>query len=375
MASLCPVCGSEFSAYEALPVRSRRYLSSGEVDRISYAVDRMETSYGRPLPGRDGYALMVLLMFQCGLRMGEVLALRAGSIDLDELQVHVVESLNEVRGRSPVIGPPEHGLRRSVPIPMSLLPRLSWLMEEFGDQELVFTNSRGRVLNRGWWGKRVWQTACLEAGIEEDLRISSLRHSYAARMAESGCSAESLSVLMGASSSRNIRGTYRDLFPKGAPRKYCSDRCRNKSNRNNTTKKCSRESCERFVRAKGLCSMHYNSTFHKGIQRKYDDPEKKRLRDRKRTQWRRAIMSDPEAERIDRDVVGERDGWSCWICRLDVDNSLAWPDPKSPSLDHVLPLSKGGKHTYSNVRITHLTCNVRRGSRIEVPSSSTASSG
>lgn len=147
----------------------------------------------------------------------------------------------------------------------------------------------------------------------------------------------------------------------GRPRKYCTDRCAKKANRHSSTKVCSRDECERFVMAKGLCGTHYNSTYHRGSQRKSDSPEKKRLRDRKRTQRRRAIVSDPDADLIDRDQVGERDGWVCGICRRDVDNSLTYPEPLSASLDHVKPLARGGRHVWENVRISHLTCNVKRG--------------
>jgi len=44
-----------------------------------------------------------------------------------------------------------------------------------------------------------------------------------------------------------------------------------------------------------------------------------------------------------------------------VDAELRFPDPLSASLDHVLPLARGGRHTRENVRLTHLRCNVRRG--------------
>ena len=163
----------------------------------------------------------------------------------------------------------------------------------------------------------------------------------------------------------------RSIGSRGAPRKYCSSRCMKRFNRqrygaDSKTRICERDSCGRPLRANGLCSTHYNSTFHKGSQRKSDSPEQKRIRDRKRTQRRRALEADPNAELISREIVGDRDGWACGICRCDVDSSLAWPDPKSPSLDHIVPLSRGGRHTYSNVRITHLTCNVKRGARIEV---------
>jgi 5-methylcytosine-specific restriction endonuclease McrA len=44
-----------------------------------------------------------------------------------------------------------------------------------------------------------------------------------------------------------------------------------------------------------------------------------------------------------------------------VDKRLAWPDPKSASLDHVRPISRGGSHTYFNVQLAHLTCNLKKG--------------
>lgn len=143
-------------------------------------------------------------------------------------------------------------------------------------------------------------------------------------------------------------------------RKFCSRRCNNAFYRDSHTQECSRGDCDRRVRAKALCVTHYNAAYHKGNQRKHDDPEKRRVWLRKRTQRRRALIRDPEADLIDRDDVGERDGWRCGICRRKVNRALAWPHPRSASLDHIVPLSLGGQHIRANVRIAHLTCNVRR---------------
>lgn len=87
------------------------------------------------------------------------------------------------------------------------------------------------------------------------------------------------------------------------------------------------------------------------------DPAKRRARLRIKTQMRRARSRTDEAEAVDRDVVGDRDGWKCGICRRKVDRTLAYPHPNSPSLDHVIPLADHGPHTYANCRITHLRCN------------------
>lgn len=93
------------------------------------------------------------------------------------------------------------------------------------------------------------------------------------------------------------------------------------------------------------------------------DPAKRRANLRRKTQLRRARTMGAEAESVDRDAVGDRDGWKCGICRHRVGRKLAYPHPRSASLDHVVPLSQGGAHTYANVRISHLECNLTRGNR------------
>ena len=65
-------------------------------------------------------------------------------------------------------------------------------------------------------------------------------------------------------------------------------------------------------------------------------------------------------ERIVSRQVFERDGWRCGCCGKRVNPNLAWPHPKSASLDHIVPLSKGGTHTLANVQCAHLDCNTKK---------------
>ena len=58
--------------------------------------------------------------------------------------------------------------------------------------------------------------------------------------------------------------------------------------------------------------------------------------------------------------VYERDGGVCWICGKPTDTSdRRWGPcgPNYPSVDHVIPLAKGGSHTWANVRLAHHKCN------------------
>lgn len=78
---------------------------------------------------------------------------------------------------------------------------------------------------------------------------------------------------------------------------------------------------------------------------------------------RRARDHGVQYEPVDRLAVFERDRWMCQLCGTKVDRSLVWPDPRSASLDHLVPISVGGAHTYANTACAHLECNLRKGTR------------
>jgi hypothetical protein len=69
-------------------------------------------------------------------------------------------------------------------------------------------------------------------------------------------------------------------------------------------------------------------------------------------------------EYIDIYNIYKRDNWICGICGAKVNKRLKYPNPNSPSLDHIIPLSKGGSHTNDNVQISHLRCNLSKGNKI-----------
>lgn len=62
----------------------------------------------------------------------------------------------------------------------------------------------------------------------------------------------------------------------------------------------------------------------------------------------------PHVEKIDREAIYERDGGRCHLCGRKCSR-------KSFTLDHLVPLARGGDHTATNVRVAHLKCNVKRG--------------
>lgn len=76
---------------------------------------------------------------------------------------------------------------------------------------------------------------------------------------------------------------------------------------------------------------------------------------------RARMVGNGPIEIVDHVVVFNRDGWVCGICGKKVNRDRIYPDPKSPSLDHIIPIANGGSHTYQNVQLAHLRCNIMKG--------------
>lgn len=72
---------------------------------------------------------------------------------------------------------------------------------------------------------------------------------------------------------------------------------------------------------------------------------------------RRARRRGTQVEPVSRRAVWERDGGICHIC-LD---PVAFEEMH---LDHVMPLAKGGTHTYDNVAPTHASCNLHKAAKV-----------
>lgn len=85
---------------------------------------------------------------------------------------------------------------------------------------------------------------------------------------------------------------------------------------------------------------------------------------RAKTLKRRARLLNAFVADVSLAEVWERDGGVCGICLELIDPGLKWPDRMSTTLDHVIPLSRGGTHEPGNVQLAHAVCNCRKNDRI-----------
>lgn len=78
---------------------------------------------------------------------------------------------------------------------------------------------------------------------------------------------------------------------------------------------------------------------------------------------RRALIRSTSIGAVDLDLLWVRQCAVCALCNQRIDHSLAWPEPMSRSVDHIVPLSKGGTHEQANLAWTHLVCNLKKGAK------------
>lgn len=104
--------------------RVQRFLTHADLARLANAA------------GADGLVIRTLGL--CGLRYGELAALRVSRLDLVRRRINVTEAVTEVNGAA-IWGTPKTHHRRSVPVPRSLAEDIASHVDGRGPNDLVFT--------------------------------------------------------------------------------------------------------------------------------------------------------------------------------------------------------------------------------------------
>lgn len=91
-----------------------------------------------------------------------------------------------------------------------------------------------------------------------------------------------------------------------------------------------------------------------------ENPEHVRAIGRRSRSKRRALELQAFVEAVDPRVVFERANGICGICLKAVDPDSAW------EVDHIIPLSKMGEHSYANSQLAHRKCNRAKSNRMPI---------
>jgi integrase len=153
---------------------------------------------------RPRYRALVLLACFCGLRWGELAALRRRDIDPDSGAVRVVRQLTEVNGKL-TFGPPKTDAgKRTVIIPSMILPDVCDHLNchvAAGADGLMFASPAGMPQRHSNFRRRVWLPAVAAIGLS-GVHFHDLRHAGNQLVAHAGANLRELMERMGHSSSR-----------------------------------------------------------------------------------------------------------------------------------------------------------------------------
>ena len=156
-------------------------LSVEEVDMLIAAIDLSEPE------GQRNKAIIEVL-FSCGLRVSELVALRLSDLHLEEGYLRIVGKGNK---------------ERLVPISSRAIQELKyWYIDRNvlkikpGEEDFVFLNRRGAHLTRTMILIMIKRLA-LKAGIKKTVSPHTLRHSFATALLEGGADLRSIQVMLG----------------------------------------------------------------------------------------------------------------------------------------------------------------------------------
>jgi integrase len=189
--------------------REPRFLDAAEARRLldAAAGDRLEVVY-------------VLAIF-CGLRRGEIQALRWSDVDLDKREVHVRNTLHEETSGFRLGEAKSMSARRSIVMPTTVAAALaahrqrqiseSWLPSRSGTEAgeqwgLVVTSATGKPLAKSTL-RGNFRRMLRKAGLPV-MRLHDLRHSCASLLLGDGVAAQTVASLLGHSEVKTTLNVY-----------------------------------------------------------------------------------------------------------------------------------------------------------------------
>jgi hypothetical protein len=159
-------------------------------------------------------------------------------------------------------------------------------------------------------------------------------------------------------------------FVSQQPRLYCTPKCNQQAKNKKISQEKARERAARTCKTcgqPGVRQRFCSSACH----RKHPENRKKRnayrsafsktpagqVKKRERKHTRQARKRNAFVEIVSVHKLAKAQNWSCWLCGGKISKTAKAPHPDSLSLDHLVPLSLGGEHSYANCAAAHFRCN------------------
>lgn len=184
------------------------------------------------------------------------------------------------------------------------------------------------------------RATCKAKGCEQLSHAKNLCPKHYARLRASG-DYSTTSKETAESLQRRMRLAVKFCADCGALKRFC-DFYKSEANRDGLTYMCK------------ACMSESQAAWH----------SKNKEKNRDRAHRRRAIVR--AGENLDLDLLWSESGGACPDCGCAIDRSTPYPEPGFGSIDHIVPVSRGGAHTQDNIRLVCLPCNIRKSNKMPV---------
>jgi integrase len=149
----------------------------------------------------------------CGLRIGEMAALRVGDVNLVTRQITVLRSLTEVEGHQHLGATKTRAGRRVVPLPRQIVAELTPHLDGKHPDDLVFPNTEGGYLRTSNFRQFRWRPATRAVGLP-GFRIHDMRHTAISLWVEAGEDPVQIAAWAGHTSVVTVLDRYGHLRPR-----------------------------------------------------------------------------------------------------------------------------------------------------------------
>ncbi|MFW0789656.1 tyrosine-type recombinase/integrase [Gordonia sp. CPCC 205333] len=156
-------------------------------------------------------APIVYVLAYCGLRWGELVALRVSDVEFLRRRISVHRNAVWV-GQQCVVGETKGREARSVPVPQFVLDMLAAECREKALADLVFPGDDGEFRARPKSGRGWFANAVKRAGIDSTTTPHSLRHTCASLTVSAGGNVLALARMLGHKDASVTLRVYSDLF-------------------------------------------------------------------------------------------------------------------------------------------------------------------
>jgi HNH endonuclease len=149
---------------------------------------------------------------------------------------------------------------------------------------------------------------------------------------------------------------------KALVERYCSDSCQS-AHRRSRYMAANDNGRDRSPRPCAGCGNVFEPAYG-DRRRRFCSPSCMKMTDDYKARKKSAKLKRRGAvvENVNPIEVFERDGWRCQLCGVKTPRKLRGTyDDMAPELDHILPISKGGEHSYINTQCACRKCNGLKG--------------